>query len=179
MRNFNRNVIVVLALLLACMWGGAVKASADEDVYAEQAEICRNLTVNFFRNLKEGRSVWNDLTVASKEYFINMFLETMREEEEEVPLSDNSLRAIMEIELADENSEMSKIVWQGMSECLDGSELPEGGFDVKVEGREAYAFINEGFTLRLFYEGNSWKVGFFESIEDAESEADESEAAEQ
>lgn len=171
MRNFNRTVIIVLALLLASMWGGAFKASADEDVYAEQTEICRNLTIDFFRSVREGRSVWNYFTSASKERFINMFLEAMREEEEQIPLSDSSIRAILEIELADENSELSKIVWQGMSECVEGCELPEDGFSVKVEGREAFAFVNEGFILRLFYEGNSWKVGFFESIENDESEA--------
>ncbi|MBQ7501359.1 hypothetical protein IJT93_01405 [bacterium] len=171
MRFINRNIVIMLALVLACLWGGANRAFADEEGYEREAEVCRNLAADFLRDMKEGRSVWNYLSSASKESFIQLFLETMKEDGEEIPLSDNSIRAILEIELADENSELSQIVWKGLAECFEGVELPDdSSFEVQVNGREAYVFVNEDDVLKLFYEGRGWKVGIFESFSESEQE---------
>ena len=74
MRFINRNIVIMLALVLACLWGGANRAFADEEGYEREAEVCRNLAADFLRDMKEGRSVWNYLSSASKESFIQLFL---------------------------------------------------------------------------------------------------------
>ncbi|MBQ7501360.1 hypothetical protein IJT93_01410 [bacterium] len=154
MLNTRRNTALVLALAFLLLLGFSAPSRADDPGAVAKT---------FFNKLVAGQSVWNMLTKQSQEIMIQMVMAQAKQEKSLEGVDAKEIEAFARQELANENGELSKSMWQEVKKELAGVGTITVK-DVKVNGNTAVVTVNDGSTMNLYNEGGAWKVGLMESI---------------